>query len=197
MNDIAFFDFDGTITYKDSTNEFFKFILNPWYFYFIKYIFTLPYLILYKIHIIDSSQLKKKRYKYFLSKFNIMEIENYGNLFYYSRLNSLVKKSALDEIKWHKDQKNDIYIVSASLDVILNKWCEINELALITNKLEFQNNKFTGNFLLPDCNGYEKVFRIKDKINLINYNIVYAYGDTIKDIPMLNLANKKYYRYFK
>jgi phosphatidylglycerophosphatase C len=197
MNDIAFFDFDGTITNKDSTNEFFKFILNPWYFYFIKYIFTLPYLILYKIQIIDSSQLKKKRYKYFLSKFNFIEIENYGNLFYYSKLNSLVKQSALDEIKWHKDKKNDIYIVSASLDVILNKWCEINEVALITNKLEFKNNKFTGNFLSPDCNGYEKVLRIKDKIILKNYNIVYAYGDTIKDIPMLNLATKKYYRYFK
>ena len=47
-----------------------------------------------------------------------------------------------------------------------------------------------------DCNGLEKVRRIKKKYNLNKYAKIYAYGDTEGDKPMLDIADISFYRAF-
>ena len=71
-----------------------------------------------------------------------------------------------------------------------------NNLELIATRLEIKNNKLTGKFASKNCYGMEKVNRIKKNYNLDNYEVVYAYGDSMGDHQMLDLADIKYYRTF-
>jgi phosphoserine phosphatase len=76
------------------------------------------------------------------------------------------------------------------------KWCQANNIKLISTCLESRNGKLTGSFLTPDCSGEEKVKRIKEMYFLEQYEKIYAYGDTKSDLPMLELADYKFYRRF-
>jgi phosphoserine phosphatase len=48
-----------------------------------------------------------------------------------------------------------------------------------------------------ECSGGEKVRRIRERYDLTQYPIIYAYGDTDEDREMLELAHEKYYRWEK
>ena len=64
MKSIAFFDFDGTITSKDTLIEFIRFTVGD--FKFIKGIILLsPILILFKLNLIKNDKAKEKMFSYF------------------------------------------------------------------------------------------------------------------------------------
>jgi HAD superfamily phosphoserine phosphatase-like hydrolase len=86
-------------------------------------------------------------------------------------------------------------IVSAALDVYLAPWCKQLGIELISTELEIQNGRFTGRYLRGDCSGEEKARRIVERFVLTDYSTVYAYGDTEEDRQMLELAQKKYFRW--
>ena len=66
---------------------------------------------------------------------------------------------------------------------------------LISTELKVENGKLTGKFL-PNCNGYEKVKRIKEKYNLSEYKEIHVFGNSKGDLPMLELGTHKYYKFF-
>ena len=43
----------------------------------------------------------------------------------------------------------------------------------------------------------EMARRIREKYNLRDYPVIYAYGDTTEDQEMLNIANRKYFRWLE
>lgn len=106
-----------------------------------------------------------------------------------------MRENALERILWHKQQGDQIVVVSASLGVYLESWCQSLGLDVICNQLEIRDGILTGNFINGDCGYLEKVNRIKNKYDLSRYSTVYAYGDTPNDYAMLELAHKKYYRW--
>ena len=50
-------------------------------------------------------------------------------------LEPLIRKKALKEIEWHKENGHDVVIVSASIDLWLKPWCIKNDVALISSIL--------------------------------------------------------------
>jgi phosphatidylglycerophosphatase C len=190
---LVLFDFDGTITKKDSLSEFFKFIQpNKLKRFSIKYIQTLPFIVLYKMALISTDQLKKARIRAFFKGMNYNDLIIAGRDFADNILPGLVKHSARTAIEKHLVNGDDIFIVSASLDIILTSWCEHYGVGLITNIIDPLSNCYSG----IDCNGLEKVNRINQHFDLSKYDLIYAYGDTNGDLPMLNLAHKQFYQYF-
>ena len=67
---------------------------------------------------------------------------------------------------------------------------------LIATKAEFKNDIFTGNFVGKNCNGLEKVNRIKEEISDKKYDKTIAFGDTSGDQQMLDWANESQYKFF-
>jgi HAD superfamily hydrolase (TIGR01490 family) len=106
-----------------------------------------------------------------------------------------VRQSALERIEWHKSQGDDVVVVSASLDVYLGPWCEKHDIAWICTTLEERDGSLTGKYVDGDCTGAEKVRRIRQRYELAQYALVYAYGDSREDREMLELAHKRYYRW--
>jgi HAD superfamily hydrolase (TIGR01490 family) len=193
MKTLALFDFDGTITSKDSLTEFFR-IIQPdkRKRFIIKYVQTFPHIALYKLCLLSSNMLKKARIRAFFRDKAYAELKSAGMYFADNILPNLIKKSASEAIDQHLANGDDVFIVSASLDIILQSWCKQRGVGMITNIVDPQNNCYTG----YDCNGIEKVRKIKERIDLEQYTMIYAYGDTTGDKPMLELAHKPYYQYF-
>ena len=194
-NTIAFFDFDGTITRKDSFFLFLKFVLkNKFY---IKLIINLPILICYKLNLLSNAKAKELVLKLCIKNMEEKELDSKMEDFTLV-LETICMQSALEKIKWHKNNNHEVVIVSASLELYLKKLAKKLGMELIATKLKIKNGKITGELGSPNCYGEEKVKRIKEKYDLNLYSSIYAYGDSKGDKEMLKITspNKAFYRVF-
>ncbi|PKP59573.1 HAD-IB family hydrolase [Candidatus Atribacteria bacterium HGW-Atribacteria-1] len=193
---LVIFDFDGTITNKDSFIDFIKFAQGTFRFYFGLLILS-PTIIAYLLSFISNNIAKEKLISHFFKGCDSILFRNIANKYSKEQIDKIVRPKALEKIKWHQDKGHKIVIVSASMECWLSGWCEKNKLELIATKLESENNRLTGKFSTKNCNGIEKVNRIKENYNLEDYEVIYAYGDSKGDNEMLSIADKKYYKYFE
>lgn len=193
---VAFFDFDGTITKKDSLIDFIIYAVG-WKNFVKGMVILLPILILYKIKIISNHKAKQEMLSIFFKDMSKKEFVNLASSYSLNYIDKIVKVSALEKLDWHKQNNHKIVIVSASIDSWLRPWCEKNQYELIATKIEFKNNIVTGKLSTKNCYGQEKNNRIEQKYQLVQFDYVYAYGDSKGDKEMLKLANEAYYKYFK
>ncbi|HUQ67229.1 MAG TPA: HAD family hydrolase [Flavitalea sp.] len=195
-NVIAFFDFDGTITTKDSLLEFIRYVKGDLAFYF-GFFLQAPVLILYKLQMISNQRAKEIILAYFFGNMDeIMFMRSCEN-FIKEKLPSLIRPKALIEIKTLKNGGAEVVIVSASPQNWIRLWCESQGLECIATKLVVADRKITGRIEGKNCHGKEKVNRITTLFNLQQYSSIYAYGDTPGDRHMLALANIKFYKPFR
>lgn len=198
MKTLVLFDFDGTLTKKDSLSEFFKFCygrnFNRYY-----YLQPLIWIILLKFRLISYQKVKNLRIRQLAKRYSRSALEKMTLKFRESRLPLLIKKSALVKIKKYKESPTtEMVIVSASLNILLCDWAREMGMKLITNELEIKNNQYTGAFVHEnDCNFIEKVKRINEIINLEDYQHIVAYGDTDGDRAMLQIADESHFDLFK
>ncbi len=193
---IAFFDFDGTITRKDSMIEFIKYAVGSAR-YLLGIIRLFPMLASYKLKYISNHEAKEKFIRHYFSGFDREAFKRIADEYSISQLDRIVRASAYSKIQWHKEQGHQIVIVSASLECWLMKWCERHGLDLIATQLEHDDGILTGKFSSRNCYGQEKVNRIQKKYTLADFQEIYAYGDSRGDREMLSIANHSYYRFFK
>ncbi len=187
------FDFDGTISKSDSMLEFLKYLHK--YNYYIILIKSIPAYIKFKINLISKKEFKVIFLKNFLSNFSKNDLESSAKNFlkiYYGHL----KISAINYIKsLKKNDNNKIVIVSASLDIWIKPIADHLGVNSITTISDFKNDVFFG-FKGENCWGMEKVKRIKSIYNLSDFTEICAYGDSMGDIEMLNIAHIKKFKYF-
>jgi len=193
---LALFDFDGTISVKDSLIEFIKYAVGKPR-YYLGLFYLSPMLFAYKLKIIKNHRAKEIFLSYFFKDWNSNHFMDIASRYSLDKLDDIVRDKALDRIKWHKYQGDKIVIVSASIECWLIDWCKREELSLISTKLEYKDNKLTGKFSTPNCYGKEKVRRIHDIYHLGDYDIIYAYGDSVGDKELLELATKPSFKPFR
>ena len=193
---LALFDFDGTITKKDTLKEFIKYAVGKEK-YYIGLLFLSPMLLLYLFKIIPNYKAKENLIKYFFEGWDIQDFKNIAERYSLDEVDTIVYPSALKKIQWHKDNGDKVVVVSASINLWLEPWCKKNNLYLLSTKLEIKNNKITGNLDGANCYGLEKAILVKKSLNLDSYHTIYAYGDSKGDRELLALANRKYYKIFK
>ena len=193
---IAFFDFDGTITSKDTLAELLKFFKGKFR-YYLGIVLLSPMLVTFKLGLLSSHKAKEIMLEYFLRGVPITEFNAVCREFSETRLPSLFRKSALSEIRRHLQNNTQVVIVTASPENWVLPWCQQFNLECIATKLKVRNGKLTGKILGQNCSGEEKVKHILKRYNLSYYTKIYAYGDTAGDLPMLSLATDSYYKPFK
>lgn len=193
--DIAFFDFDGTITRGDSFALFLRFVFGKRL--YLKVAQNIPTLLAYKIGLIDNGYTKEKVFGSFFSGMQESLLREYCTAFR-ATLESFCKASALSKMQWHKQQGHKIVLVSASFEEYLRPLCVLWDIDLLATTMAVEHGRLTGKFLQPNCYGPEKERRIKESYNLREYDYIYAYGDTRGDREMLALAspNLAFFRVF-
>jgi phosphatidylglycerophosphatase C len=196
QSSIAFFDFDGTITTRETLPEVLKFIKGniP---YYIGMILLSPVMLAYKLHFISPHTAKERLLRYFLRGIPVDEFNVLCKEFVETRLPRLFRKSALAEIRKHLQSDTRVVVVTASPENWVRPWCQQFNIECIATKLKASGDKLTGTISGQDCSGEEKVRKILKKYNLSHFSKIYAYGDSPGDLRMLSLATDSYYKPFK
>ncbi len=193
---LALFDFDGTISKKDSMMEFMKFLKGKNKLY-LSFFINSHWLILMYLGLIERSSVKEKIWTYLFGNIKLEEFNLLAKKFSMEILPSILYQSALDQIETHKKNGDRIIIVTASAENWLKPWCDFNQLELICTQMEVKKGRLTGKIKGENCNGLEKVNRIRQIINLDEFDKIYAYGNSAGDKAMLNLATHQFYNHFK
>ncbi|MBC7849307.1 MAG: HAD-IB family hydrolase [Chitinophagaceae bacterium] len=196
MRQIAFFDFDGTITTKDTMLEFIKYRKGNLGF-LAGFALNSPFLVAYKAGIISNQLAKERILTFFFGKTSSNNFQEHCNQFADEIIPGLIRPKALIEIKKLQDSGVEVVIVSASAEQWISKWCASMGVEMIATRLISRSEKITGRIDGRNCHGEEKVNRIRAAYNLSDYDAIYAYGDTKGDKPMLGLATFAFYKPFR
>jgi phosphatidylglycerophosphatase C len=191
---LALFDFDGTITFKDTFTDFIYFTVNHKRL-ISGLILMAPVFFGYKLGILSPSKTRQIVARFAFNGCSLTLIQAIGMKYADQVMPQYIKPEASKKIQWHKSQGDKIVVVSASLDIYLKPWCNKNELELICTGFEVVNGFISGKYFGGDCSGIEKAKRIRESYNIKDYKTIYAYGDTSEDKEMLDLADKKYFRW--
>jgi HAD superfamily hydrolase (TIGR01490 family) len=194
--ELALFDFDGTISKKDSFIDFLIYTVGVKKFLVGLVALSIP-VAKFFLGKISNEQLKEKFLEYFFCGWKLSDFNHRANHYSEKRLPEIVKKEALQRILWHKEQQHQVWIVTASPENWFFHWCSQLDVGLIGTQLAVENELLTGKLATANCYGQEKVRRIRQMLDLSQFSHIYAYGDTKGDLPMLALANEKFYCYFK
>lgn len=185
---LALFDFDGTLTKKDTLKEFLKFS-TPKKRYYLNLMRFLPTFFLYKIKIISNARAKEQLLANFFKGVSKREFEEKTKEFSLTKIDTILREDTLKKLREHKERGDRVIIVSASIKCWIIHWAKRENIEVLSTELEFRDGTFSGKFLTKNCYGVEKVNRIKSYLNLKEYQKIYAYGDSKGDREMLKMAD--------
>ena len=194
MKKLYLFDFDGTLTYKDTMFLYLKFY-NSMKFY-VQFVKHIPLFVLLKLKLADAEKVKKSFISSILKGESRTKIEKKSQSFFEKYQDEIFRVNALEFINSIDRTQTESYIVSASLDIWVKPFAEKLEMKLLSTRAEFKNDIFTGNFIGKNCNGPEKVKRIIETVNERKFDKIIAFGDTSGDREMLSWADESHFEFF-
>jgi len=192
--DLALFDFDGTITLEGTYPGFLRFAVRPGR-KFIGSIILSPLILAYRGRLVSDAAIRKVLSRVAFWREEPDRLRWLGERYAREVLPGLIRPMALERIEWHKARGDLVVVVSASLDVYLEPWCRSLGVEVICTQLEASNGRTTGKYVRGDCFGEAKATRIRERYPLADYRTVYAYGDTEDDRHMLEMADKRFFRW--
>lgn len=195
---IAIFDFDGTLTYRDTLISFLLYV-QGWWNTLAKLILQIPTFIAYFFGRISRQAVKESVLTRFFAGTPLKELQEKGKQFALGPLNHLIRPEALARLKWHQSQGHHCILISATLDLYLEPWGKfVGFQDVITSKIASDNaGNVTGLLIGANCWGPEKVKRLNALIPNNNSYTIYAYGDSLGDKELLAQADFPFYRTFK
>lgn len=190
---IALFDFDGTVTTRETFPDFIRQAVPPKRLALGKLLLA-PLVLGYRAGVVSGTTVRASIVKFGFTGLPASDVECAGAAFAQDVLPTLLRADVMDRIAWHKAQGATVAVVSGGFDVYLAPWCDTHGLALLCSRLEHVDGILTGRYLGPQCVGEEKAARIRAAYDLWRYAQIHAYGDTPEDRAMLALATHKTYR---
>jgi phosphatidylglycerophosphatase C len=193
---VAAFDFDGTITTKDT---FIPFLFKA----FRKskvlssFVQLTPKAFLVGVGLSDRDHFKGHLVQSLFHRESVERFRELGSQ-YAKTLAPIYRAAALNRIEWHKSNGHRCIMVSASLDLYLNDVSKsLGFDDLLCTVLSHNNRFFDGTLKGGNCRRIEKVNRLRSLLgDLENYEI-YSYGDSIGDQEMIAIADHGFYRPFE
>jgi phosphatidylglycerophosphatase C len=190
---LVLFDFDGTITTKDTLIEFVQFYHGKRTFWW-RMMMLAPVMVLFLLKLIPNWKAKQ----FFLSRYfkgeKIKDFNTRCRDFSRQVLPHLIRSGALKAIDEFKKQNHTIAVVSASAENWVKPWCDQQGILCLATRLEIKDGYITGKLLGRNCYGDEKVCRIKEQFDLTSFDRIIAYGDSSGDKEMLALAHHRHYK---
>lgn len=192
---IAAFDFDGTLTRRDSLLPFLRFALSPLDFSWRAARLS-PVLMGYAFRLLSNNQAKERVLAGFFAGDHITRIDALGSEFAARRLPSLLLGEAMARVSWHRERGHTCVLVSASLAHYLEPWAKGAGFDhVIASRLEVDPaGRVTGRLAGGNCHGAEKARRLRQLLGGDAGYVLYAYGDSRGDREMLAMADFPYFR---
>ena len=204
MNDVrnavvvAAFDFDGTLTQRDTLLPFLARGLG-WSKFFWALIRCSPWLLGFALRLIPNDVAKQKLLLATLRGKTAAQVDDWTNRWFQHDFPGQLQPWTMAQLAWHQERGHVCVMVSASPDIYLNRVAkQLGFDALLCTEMEMVGGQLTGKMATSNCHGEQKVLRLKAWIaghfGADNKPTLYAYGDTAGDKPMLQMATHAFYR---
>lgn len=197
MNKVYAFDFDGTLTTRDTLLEFIRYSCGTWKFV-AGFVLSLPLLLLMKFRLYPNWKAKQRVFAWFFKGMPIKDFDALCRQFARDNMR-LLRPQGLSVIRSALAENSKVMIVSASIENWVRPFFEeFGEQVLVScTRIDVRQDTVTGKFLTQNCYGGEKVKRIKRAFPFRNTYELIAFGDTEGDKAMLEYADKSYYKPFR
>ena len=193
MKKIYAFDFDGTLTTKDSLLAFIRFAKGNFSFVlgFLRYS---PLLILMKLGLYPNYKAKQKVFAHFFKGMAIGDFDALCQRFA-NDYRGLLRPEGVNAIEQAQKEGAEVLIVSASID----NWVQpfFPTVRVVGTQIEVMEGRLTGRFLTKNCYGQEKVERILALYPQRETYELTAFGDSRGDKELLAFANEAHYKPFR
>lgn len=193
---LVLFDFDGTLTTRDTLFEFCRFIVGNVRF-ILGLIFLSPVLVLQRLKLVSAQRAKESFLTYFIGGTEEEHFNNKCLEFVHAKLPALIRPAAHNAIAEYKQLNASVFIVSASPQNWIEPWATALGIGVIATRLQVVDGVITGKIAGKNCNGIEKVNRLGREVDLKDYATIIAYGDSSGDKYMLQLAHQKFFKPFR
>ena len=201
MKKIVTFDFDGTLTTKDTLLVFIHYACGFWAFVvgFLRYS---PLLVLMKLGLYPNYKVKQKVFSYF---FKGMKLEVFDTLCqrFAQDNHHLLRPQGIEAMNQAFSDGAEVMIVSASIDNWVKPFFENlsnqnnRSILILGTQIEVKDGLLTGRFLTKNCYGQEKVSRIQALYPHREEYHLTAYGDSRGDKELLAFADESHYKPFR
>ena len=193
MKKIYAFDFDGTLTTKDSLLAFIRFAKGNFSFVlgFLRYS---PLLVLMKLGLYPNYNAKQKVFAHFFKGMAIVDFDALCQRFA-NDYRGLLRPEGVNTIEQAQKEGAEVLIVSASID----NWVQpfFPTVRVVGTQIEVMEGRLTGRFLTKNCYGQEKVERILALYPQRETYELTAFGDSRGDKELLAFANEAHYKPFR
>ncbi|MCB1114310.1 MAG: HAD-IB family hydrolase [Chlamydiia bacterium] len=187
---IAAFDFDGTLTTRDTLIPFILFIKGApetlWIF-----LTSIPLLMMYLFGLKSRKELKEFYISQAFKGMSEEKIETLGSAFAEKQLDRYLRTKALEKISNHLDKGHEVVLISANLDTYLIPWGKKHNFhKVLCSEVDLKTRLLKG----ENCRGEEKVKRLLAWAGPKSNYELWAYGDSKGDEALLKLADHPVYR---
>ena len=198
MRKIYAFDFDGTLTTKDTLLEFIRFAKGSGQM-FRGFLLFSPLLLLMKLHLYPNWKAKQQLFSYF---FKGMNIDDFNALCtHFAEQNKhLLRPAGIEKVRQAiEDEQATVLIISASIDNWVRPFFdEIDKkIQVLGTQIETNGGRLTGQFTTKNCYGQEKVNRLTALYPHREAYELIAFGDSRGDKELLDFADKGFYKPFR
>lgn len=196
------FDFDGTLTTRDSLSAFVAHTYGRWALVWGLLLYS-PLLVLMKLGIVDNGHVKERFFSHFFR--NMLERDFNALCESFAReYADMFRTKGLKAMEDALEKGDSVLVVSASIDnwvkPCLEQFIAPNpKFKVLGTQIEVEKGRLTGRFATPNCYGTEKVRRLEEYLSSLDRqpSHIIAYGDSRGDKEMLAYANERYYKPFR
>lgn len=188
---VAVFDFDGTLTLKDSFIEFAIHAVGKKQLLFA-ILKNFRWLAAWKLGKIDGGVAKERL---FATLYKDMPLDEFrAKCVSFTRaVDRFERKDTVNKLRTHLQAGHDVYIISASISDWIIPWAKaygIHRSHILATEIDVTDSgHLTGRFSTPNCIGEQKVARLKTLFPDLSQIDLYAYGDSAGDYPLLSIAD--------
>ncbi len=188
MKSIAVFDFDGTLTTRDTLFQFIRFVKGTPAFCWGLFCCS-PFLLALALHLYPNGKAKQRFFAHFFKGMDYERFCEYGVAFA-PCVNSMLRATTVQQLREHLLAGHGVYVVTASIEEWVRPWCQsLGVTGVVGTKVEVADGILTGRFCTPNCYGKEKVRRFLEIAPPRSSFVLTAYGDSRGDEPLLQLAD--------
>jgi len=156
---LALFDFDGTITTRETMPDFIRYSVSKRRLFFGQLILA-PLVLGYKLGFVSGSLVRRVIVRFAYSGMPRENQAVLGKHFAADYLPKFLREEAMQRIEWHRRKGHKVVVVSGGLYPYLAPWCQEHELELICSSLEHRNGRLTGLYSGEQCVLAEKARRV-------------------------------------
>lgn len=193
---IVAFDFDGTLTIRDSFTEFLRWRAGPgaWALGLVK---LAPALAAYAKDR-DRGRIKAASVREFLHGVDRQTLEAEAAAFAQEVWPRFMRPDALEVWNaWGERGAHRVIVTASPTTTVAPFARKLGAEALLGTEFVFDvDDRITGGFVGPNCRGEEKVRRLKSAYG-DDMTLTAAYGDTSGDTDMLAMAQQPGFRVFR